>query len=422
MEICSLAHTGFDELAAAFGAAFAGYEVRITADELRRMLRRRGFDPALSFAAFDSGGRIAGFTLNGVGTFGGGNAHTGVRTAYDTGTGTLPEWRGRGLAGRVFEASLPHLRAAGVERYLLEVLQHNTAAVGLYRRLGFEVSREFNYFRAAAKDVCGRVQAEAGGRTVTGRGGGEGRDGKLQIEAGGGMNKRRSAGGPEARTEARGGLSFQPSAGRSFGLRAASDSGDFRLRATSDSGDFGLRAANDSDDVGRSDCVADGGGLRAASDSDDVRLRATSDSDGGEFDICRVELSTVREAAQGFWDFAPSWQNGFEAVERAADDFVILGAYDAGCDQSGNSPGSAKLFGYVIFEPAAGDITQIAVARTHRRRGIGSALLAEALRRNTSPTIKCVNTEAGRDEALAKLLKTHNIHPAGKQFEMIKQL
>jgi ribosomal protein S18 acetylase RimI-like enzyme len=79
--------------------------VQITPDELRTMLRRRGFDPALSFAAFD--GCIMGFTLNGTGTFG------GVPTAYDTGTGTLPEYRGRGLATQIFETSLPHLRAAG---------------------------------------------------------------------------------------------------------------------------------------------------------------------------------------------------------------------------------------------------------------------------------------------------------------------
>jgi len=33
-----------------------------------------------------------------------------------------------------------------VKRYLLEVLQHNTSAVNLYRKLGFEITREFHYF------------------------------------------------------------------------------------------------------------------------------------------------------------------------------------------------------------------------------------------------------------------------------------
>ena len=122
MEIKSLAHTSFETLAESFGAAFAEYEVQISPDELRTMLRRRGFEPALSFAAFDDTGNIMGFTLNGIGTF------AGVPTAYDTGTGTLPEYRGQGLATQIFETSLPHLRAAGIVQYLLEVLQHNTTA------------------------------------------------------------------------------------------------------------------------------------------------------------------------------------------------------------------------------------------------------------------------------------------------------
>jgi ribosomal protein S18 acetylase RimI-like enzyme len=309
MNIRSLAHIGFETLAGAFGAAFAEYEVQITPDELRTMLRRRGFDPALSFAAFDGAGHIMGFTLNGIGSFG------GIPTAYDTGTGTLPQYRGQGLAAQIFETSLPHLRAAGIAQYLLEVLQHNTAAVSVYRRLGFEVSREFNYFRAAAGDV-----------------------------------------------------------------RAGECTGAYEIRQTSPAA------------------------------------------------LC--------PAAPEFWDFEPSWQNSFEAIERAPEDFVSLGAYD------GKRP-----VGYIIFEPAAGggnghreitgassqtgtttsgrkvvDIVQIAVAETHRRQGIGSALLGEMLRRNRAPGVKCINTEIGRDASIAAFLGARGIMHAGRQFEMIKKL
>jgi ribosomal protein S18 acetylase RimI-like enzyme len=285
MEIKSLTHTRFETLAGAFGAAFGEYEVQITPDELRTMLRRRGFDPALSLAAFDQAGRIAGFTLNGIGTFG------GMPTAYDTGTGTLPEYRGRGLAPQIFEASLPALRAAGIRQYLLEVLQHNTAAVSVYRKLGFEVSREFNYYRA---------------------------------------------------------------------------------------------------EIG------------------DVRLENPK---GNTCTIRETEPAALRETAPSFWDFTPSWQNSFEAVERAPEDFETLGAYDGD-----------RLVGYVIFEPGAGDITQIAVSKTHRRQGIGSALLGEMLRLNRAPGIKCINTEIGRDDAIAGFLQAKNITQTGKQFEMIKKL
>ena len=90
MEIKSLENTCFGTLFEAFGQAFADYEVQLDETQLRRMLRRRGFDPRLSFAAFD-GERIAAFTLNGTGNF------NGLPTAYDTGTGTLEAYRGQGL-------------------------------------------------------------------------------------------------------------------------------------------------------------------------------------------------------------------------------------------------------------------------------------------------------------------------------------
>ena len=106
MEIKSLEKTDFNTLFRAFGRAFADYEVQLNAEQLRAMLTRRGFDPALSFAAFD-GAQIAAFTLNGIGNF------NGVPTAYDTGTGTLKEYRGTGLATEIFRHSMPHLRRAG---------------------------------------------------------------------------------------------------------------------------------------------------------------------------------------------------------------------------------------------------------------------------------------------------------------------
>lgn len=80
-------------------------------------------------------------------------------TAYDTGTGTLKEYRGTGLGTEIFRHSMPHLRRAGVGQYLLEVLQYNTRAVSVYRNLGFETVREFNYFcRRTRKSPTGAIR------------------------------------------------------------------------------------------------------------------------------------------------------------------------------------------------------------------------------------------------------------------------
>lgn len=139
MEITSLDRTAPDVLYAAFAEAFADYGIALAPHLFRNMMQRRGFDPSLSFAAFDAG-RIAAFTLNGIGL------HEERATAYDTGTGTLPAYRGRGLAAEIFEYAIPHLKRAGIRQYLLEVLQDNTKALNVYRKLGFETTREFNFF------------------------------------------------------------------------------------------------------------------------------------------------------------------------------------------------------------------------------------------------------------------------------------
>jgi len=151
MEIRNLKEIDFATLFRAFEQAFADYDIRFGEAEVRAMLRRRGFRPELSFAAFD-GERIAAFTLNGIGRY------RGVPTAYDTGTGTLKAYRGRGLATEIFRHAVPRLREAGIGQYLLEVLQHNTAALAVYRRLGFGTTREFDCFRQRTE--CVRLELD----------------------------------------------------------------------------------------------------------------------------------------------------------------------------------------------------------------------------------------------------------------------
>lgn len=279
MEIKSLSGIDFETIVEGFGEAFADYELQLTAAQLHTMLTRRGFNPELSFAAFE-GEKIVSFTLNGIGNF------NGTATAYDTGTGTLKSFRGQGLATRIFEHSIPILRRAGVGRYLLEVLQHNTAAVSVYRNLGFEVSREFNYF--------------------------------------GGQNE-------------------------------------------------------------------------------------SSSPKRASYPVCAIQFADCR-GCSAFWDFLPSWQNSFEAIERAAADFLYLGVFI-----------ERQLVGYGIFEPISGDVTQIAVAPAHRKKGIGSSLLQEMTKQNRNNSIKIINTDT-TCTAITDFLKAGHLELRGKQFEMIKKI
>jgi ribosomal protein S18 acetylase RimI-like enzyme len=113
---------------------------------------------------------------------------------------------------------------------------------------------------------------------------------------------------------------------------------------------------------------------------------------------------------RSFWDHQPSWQNSFEAVERTLEDFLIHGAFS-----------EDKLLGYCIFEPGSGDITQLAVDRRYRRKGIASLLLLNAFQSNQYDSVKAINYET--DQAgFKRLMESFGITLKGTQFEMVKQL
>ena len=61
-----------------------------------------------------------------------------------------PKKRGLGIAGRLLRANMDQLQFAGAKTWFLEVESQNTAALALYRRLGFErVGERTSYYRKA---------------------------------------------------------------------------------------------------------------------------------------------------------------------------------------------------------------------------------------------------------------------------------
>lgn len=137
--IKSLQNLSFDQLFEAFENAFADYDMQLNQNQLEAMLIRRAYRSEFSFGAFDRD-KLVSFTLNGIGRY------KDKPTAYDTGTGTTQAYRGQGLAKKIFIHSIPHLKEAGIQQYLLEVIQHNEKAYQLYSKMGFEILRSFNYY------------------------------------------------------------------------------------------------------------------------------------------------------------------------------------------------------------------------------------------------------------------------------------
>jgi ribosomal protein S18 acetylase RimI-like enzyme len=120
--------------------------------------------------------------------------------------------------------------------------------------------------------------------------------------------------------------------------------------------------------------------------------------------------STFWNFQSDFWDFHPSWQNSVEAIQRASDDFVGLGVFD-----------ERKLVGYCVFEPASGDLTQIAVDKEYRRKGIATLLLREVIKLNRHDSIKILNSDV-LHSSITDFLIANNIPLIVKQFEMIKEI
>jgi len=126
----------------------------------------------------------------------------------------------------------------------------------------------------------------------------------------------------------------------------------------------------------------------------------TSNADIRPIDVDQIE---------NFRDVEPSWQNSDAAIRRARDPRIILGAFD-----------SDVLTGYAVIFPRTHDLAQLAVRRTHRRRGIGSALLARAAA-EADGMVRILNIDA-RDAGIEAFLRARGAEQFVRQKEMERLL
>ncbi|MGD8545451.1 MAG: GNAT family N-acetyltransferase [Candidatus Bathyarchaeota archaeon] len=112
-----------------------------------------------------------------------------------------------------------------------------------------------------------------------------------------------------------------------------------------------------------------------------------------------------------FWDFRPSWQNSNNSMKRCQKEKIILGVFH-----------KKQLQGYGILYPESGEITQIAIDKDARRRGIGSLLMREiAKRAEKAETLFILNVEKSSKETIS-FLKEANFENSIGQYEMILKL
>lgn len=137
--------------------------------------------------------------------------------------------------------------------------------------------------------------------------------------------------------------------------------------------------------------------------------RGTRNTEGKK-DLRHVEQPDW-ELFQSFWDGYPSWQHSIDAVERVANERVIMGAYtDDACVGYG-----------VVFVPQM-NLMQLAISPQHRRLGIGSTILAalEAALETAGP-LKINNIDEELKGTLA-FFESNGYNEVLGQYEMIKTL
>jgi len=187
----------------------------------------------------------------------------GQLSAYDLTTGVLREHHKKGVAKQLMAHTIAELKEKGIQQYYLEVIRTNPSAFALYKKSGFTIHRNLNFFTFSKKEVDGKI------------------------------NKKNTN------------ITFE-------------------------------------------------------------------EIETPDWDLFR-----------SFWDFEPSWQNSVDAIKRKADKFKMIGAFKG-----------EECIGYGLMELHTGDIPQLAVAKEHRRGGVGSVLFGKLMALTEADRIRFINVES----------------------------
>ncbi|STC99009.1 GNAT family N-acetyltransferase [Chryseobacterium carnipullorum] len=141
MKIKNLEGITTEELVDVFNLSFSDYIVpfQLTMEQLESKIEAEDIRLDLSLGVFDSD-RIVGFMLHGL------RMEESELAVYNAGTGVIPDYRGKGLVGKMYEELIPQLKALNVKKMVLEVIQENWPAIRAYEKMGYVVSRKLDCF------------------------------------------------------------------------------------------------------------------------------------------------------------------------------------------------------------------------------------------------------------------------------------
>lgn len=141
MQIRQLTQQDIPDLLKALNGAFADYIVpfQLNAEQLQFKMMSENIISEWSIGVFEAEKLIA-FIMHGVRTM---NEKTVV---YNAGTGLLPNYRGHGLVGKMYDYIQPFFEENNVNQLVLEVIESNQSAIRAYEKNGFTIQRKLLCF------------------------------------------------------------------------------------------------------------------------------------------------------------------------------------------------------------------------------------------------------------------------------------
>lgn len=141
MEIVKFSEFSASELTRLWNEGFKGYafDMTMSVDAFIKRIPENQLSMESSIAICDQG-KPVGFVMNGFRTV------DGRLTAWNGGTGIIPEYRGRGLGKQLIGAALDVYREKGAEAALLEALSENEPAIKLYAKMGYRWIGDLRFY------------------------------------------------------------------------------------------------------------------------------------------------------------------------------------------------------------------------------------------------------------------------------------
>lgn len=109
-----------------------------------------------------------------------------------------------------------------------------------------------------------------------------------------------------------------------------------------------------------------------------------------------------------FRDVEPTWQNNINAIKRSKGQAQTLEALNL----------HQEVVGYISFFRKNGAVAQLAVDEQWRGRGIGTALLREAVRQVEAPSLMFINIE-DTAQSMISFMERQHFRLILKQYEML---